>query len=96
MKEQHAAGRDEIRNTPGADLMMVDEVYTKYVDWPLCVTIFFLRMIEEALKVEHSASYVSNRLLVAAGGSLRFGCQHPEPRRIRSRGHPLSEHSGHQ
>ena len=28
-----------------------------------------------------------SRLLVAAGGSLRFGCQHPAPRRIRSRGH---------
>ena len=38
--------------------------------------------------MEHSASYVS-RLLAAAGGSLRFGCQHPAPRRIRSRGNPL-------
>ena len=30
-----------------------------------------------------------SRLLVAGGGSLRFGCQHPAPRRIRSRGHPF-------
>ena len=46
---------------------MVDEVvvvvftlniHTKYVDWPLCVTIFSLRVMEEASKVDHSASYV--------------------------------------
>ena len=30
-----------------------------------------------------------SRLLVAGGGSLRFGCQHHAPRRIRSRGHPF-------
>ena len=30
-----------------------------------------------------------SRLLAAAGGNLRFGCQHPAPRRIRSRGHPF-------
>ena len=29
------------------------------------------------------------RLLVAAGGSIHFGCQHPAPRRIRSREHPF-------
>ena len=31
-----------------------------------------------------------SRLLVAVGGSLRFGCQHSVPRRIRSSGgHPF-------
>ena len=40
--------------------------------------------------MDHSASFVpGSRLLVAGGGSLRFGCQHPAPRRIRSRGHPF-------
>ena len=41
----------------------------------------------EASNVEHSK--LRSRLLVAAGGSLRFGCQHPAPRHIRSRGHPF-------
>ena len=88
IREQHA-GRLEIRNAPGAD-WMVDEVYTqKYVDWPLCVKCpFFLCMIG-ASKVDHSATYLRRRLLLAAGGSLRFGCQHPAPRRIRSSRHPF-------
>ena len=30
-----------------------------------------------------------NRLVVAVGASLRFGCQDPAPRRILSRGHPF-------
>ena len=30
-----------------------------------------------------------SQLLVADGGSLRFGCQHPAPQRIRSRGFPF-------
>ena len=30
-----------------------------------------------------------SRLLVTTAGSLRFDCQHPAPRSIRSRGHPL-------
>ena len=32
-------------------------IHTKYVDWPLCVTIFFICMIE-ASKVNHSTGYV--------------------------------------
>ena len=45
---------------------------------------------DRAPKVGHSASYVpGSRLLVAAGGSLRFGCQRPTPRCIRSSGHPF-------
>ena len=47
-------------------------IRTKCVDWPFCVSIFFICMI--ASKMDHSA--LRSRLLVAAGGSVRFGCQH--------------------
>ena len=57
----------------------------------LVVLIFlYMLLLIEASKVEHSACYVrGSRLQVATGGSIRFGCQHPAPRRIRSRGHPF-------
>lgn len=59
----------------------------------LCVAGFSMfipsRSMIEASKVGHSASYVRSRLLVAAGGSLRFGCQHPAPRKIPRRGRPF-------
>ena len=66
---------------------MVDEVHTKYVDWPLCVALFPLydKSIEGGALCK-----LGVRLLVAAGGSLRFGCQHPAPQHIRSRGHPFA------
>ena len=76
---------------------MVDEVIivvftlnicTKYVDWSLYATVFFPlydRRIESGPLCK-----LRSRLLVAAGGSLRFGYQHPAPRRIRRRG-TLSE-----
>ena len=51
---------------------------------------YFSFCMMEASKVEHSASYVRSRLLVAAGGSLRFGCQHPATQHIRCRGHPFA------
>ena len=64
----------------------------KYTHKKMCigrlVLLFSLCVIKEASKVEHSASYVVGWLLVvAAGGSLCFGCPHPAPRRIRSQGH---------
>ena len=43
------------RNTPGADLV-ADEVHTRCVDWPLCVTIFPL--YDRASNEEHPASHV--------------------------------------
>ena len=52
--------------------------HTKYVDWSLCVTIFFLRMIE-ASKVDHSACYVVGcwwllvAVFVSAASTLRLG-----------------------
>ena len=72
--------------SPGAD-WMVDGVHTEYVDWPLCVTSFPLygRSIEGVALCK-----LRSRLLVSAGGSLRFGCQHPAPRRTRAGG-ALSE-----
>ena len=65
---------------------MVDEVvvvvftiniHSKYVDWPLCVTTFFLCM-KEASKVNHSASYVVGcwwllaAVFVSAASTLRL------------------------
>ena len=54
----------------------------------LCYYFFPLYRMIEASKVDHSAK-LRSRLLVTASGSLRFGSQHPAPRRIRSRGHPF-------
>ena len=86
-KEQHE-GRLEIRNTPGADWMVGKAYYirTKHVDRPLWMTIFFFRLYDRSIEAE-ALCKLRNRLLVAAGGSLRFGCQHHAPHRIRSRGH---------
>ena len=77
---------------------MVDEVvvvvvftlniHTKCADWPLCDAICFSCIIG-ASKVNHSASYIRSRLVVAVGGSIHFVCQDPAPRRIGSRGHPF-------
>ena len=65
---------------------MVDEVHTKYVDWPLCVALFPLydKSIEGGALCK-----LGVRLRVAAGGSLRFDYQHPAPQRIRLMGHPF-------
>ena len=53
------------------------------------VWLFFFSCIIGASKVDHSASYVRSRLVVAAGGSIHFVRQDPAPRRIGSRGHPF-------
>ena len=82
-KEQHA-GRVEIRNTPGADLM-VDEVHTNYVDSPLLC--YYIALHDRS--IEGGALCKLRCRLMAAGGSLRFVCQHPTPQRIRSRGRPF-------
>ena len=60
-------------------------VHTKYVDWPLCVTVFPLydRSIEGGPLCK-LRTVVGCRWLQA----LCFGCQHPAPWRIRSKGHP--------
>ena len=60
---------------------------TPKVDWPLCVTIcdLYNRSIEGGALFFQLRSW----LMVAAGGSLHFGCQHPVPRRIQSREHPF-------
>ena len=60
---------------------MVDEVHTKYVDRPLCANIFHLHDIRTEGGALYCTYKLRSRLLVAAGGSLRFGCQHPPPRR---------------
>ena len=69
-EKERYAGRVEIRNTRGSDLM-VDEVHTKYVERPPCVTIFLLhdRIIDGGALCKPRS-----RLLVAPAGRVRFGC----------------------
>ena len=90
MKEQHAR-RIETRNTPGGADWMWWTRYTRNT----CELATFVFTVN-SFNLYHTSieggtlckpSINSSRLLVAAGGSLRFGCQHPAPRRIRSRRH---------
>ena len=62
-------------------------IYTKYVDWPLLCYYFF--PLHDRSVDDGPLCKFRSRLLVAAGGSLRFGGQHSAPQRFRSRGHPF-------
>ena len=65
-------------------------ILTKFVDWPLGATIFVIYTSKYDRSIEGGPlCQLRCRLVVAAGGSLRFGCQHPAPPGIRSRGHPF-------
>ena len=65
---------------------MVDEVHTKYVEWPLCVTLL-LCMIG-ASKVEHSVSYVAGCWWVLAAVFVSAASTPHLSACIPSRGHP--------
>ena len=75
-----------MRNTPGSD-WMVDEEYTQNM-WIGHFGFRTMFPLYEKRSIEGGAlCKLRRRGLVAARGSLRFGCQHPALRGIRSRGH---------
>ena len=67
---------------------MLDEVHTKILGGSAIFWYYFSFVCDESIE-GGAICKLRSRLLVTAGGSLRFDCQHPATRRIRSRRHPF-------